>query len=84
MRRVRGMPSPTYSTVVPEGSTAYVAPHAPDCPASERYMAVHRTDGGWGMVDRRYGRLVREERAGQHRYAGWMEVQAAVEAMNRV
>ena len=43
-----------YTTVAPNGSPGYVAPYEPACPATQRYMAVHRiVGGGWGIVDRR-------------------------------
>jgi hypothetical protein len=73
-----------YTTVHPEGSRAYLAPHQPACPAAARYMAVHRVvGGGWGIVDRRSGKLLAEARPGQHRYPGWQDVQAAASALNR-
>lgn len=71
-----------YTTIVPDGSPAYVAPHAAGCPATERYLAVHRIDGGWGIVDRRSGRLLPEERPSQHRYASWEVVKSVVQSMN--
>jgi hypothetical protein len=73
-----------YTTVHPEGSREYQSPHQPSCPAATRYMAVHRVvGGGWGIVDRRSGRLLSEERSGQHRYPGWHDVQSAVLALNQ-
>jgi hypothetical protein len=77
-------PSSTgYTLVSPEGSPNYLAPRESACPESRRYMAVHRVvRGGWGIVDRRTGRLLAEARPDQHRYAGWQEVQAAVRRLN--
>jgi hypothetical protein len=73
-----------YTLVGTDGSTGYVAPHEAACPDDQRYMAVHRVaGGGWGIVDRRTGRLLQEARPDQHRYAGWQDVQAAVQALNR-
>lgn len=81
--KIRGRDA--YTTVVPQGAPGYLPPHDPACPASLRYMAVHRVDGGgWGIVDRRTARLVAETRPDQHRYASWQEVQEAVGAMNHV
>jgi hypothetical protein len=77
------MAGPTFTTVVPTGSPAYVNPYAPGCPSAVRYMAVHRINGGgWGIVDRRSGRLLAEERADQHRYASWTSVQQVVQSKN--
>jgi hypothetical protein len=48
-----------------------------------RYMAVHRVvGGGWGIVDRRTGRLLGATQPTQHRYRGWDEVQTAVQGLN--
>ncbi|MGH2356321.1 MAG: hypothetical protein ACRDI2_11870 [Chloroflexota bacterium] len=72
-----------YTTVNPQGSPNYVAPHEPTCPPTHRYMAVHRVvGGGWGIVDRRTGRLLTEARPDQHRYPGWQDVQTAVRSLN--
>jgi hypothetical protein len=72
-----------YTTVVPQGSPDYLAPFDPSCPAAHRYMAVHRVSGGgWGIVDRRFGRLVAEPRPEQHRYPSWAAVQVAVHDLN--
>jgi hypothetical protein len=72
-----------YTTVAPNGSPSYVAPFEPSCPASRRYMAVHRVaGGGWGIVDRRTGRLLEGNRPDQHRYPSWHEVQTAVSGLN--
>jgi hypothetical protein len=77
------MRGPSYTTVVPDGAPTYVNPHAPGCASVARYLAVHRIDGGgWGIVDRRIGRLLMEERPGQHRYASWTSVQQVVRSMN--
>ena len=76
--------SPSYTLVSPQGSPNYLAPRESGCPESRRYMSVHRVvHGGWGIVDRRTGRLIAETRPDQHRYAGWQEVQAAVSALNQ-
>jgi hypothetical protein len=73
----------SYTLVKAQGSPGYVPPREPACPGTRRYMAVHRVNGGgWGIVDRRTGRLLQEARPNQHRYAGWDEVQAAVLALN--
>ena len=78
------MNSTRYTTVHPEGSREYLAPHQLACPAAARYMAVHRVvGGGWGIVDRRSGKLLSEDHPGQHRYPGWQDVQAAVSALNQ-
>ncbi|MBI3970354.1 MAG: hypothetical protein HY332_03600 [Chloroflexi bacterium] len=72
-----------YTLVNADGSPGYVAPHESACPDHRRYMAVHRVDGGgWGIVDRRTGRLLHEARPNQHRYQGWQDVQTAVRALN--
>ena len=72
-----------YTVVATPGTVGYLAPRDPACPTSQRYMAVHRVvDGGWGIVDRRTGRLLVEERKHQHRYAAWHDVQAAVATLN--
>jgi hypothetical protein len=72
-----------YTTVNPQGTPHYVAPHQPDCPMTLRYMAVHRVvGGGWGIVDRRTGRLLGATQPTQHRYRGWDEVQTAVQGLN--
>jgi hypothetical protein len=77
------MRTATYTTVIADGSPNYVQPHAPSCELSERYMAVHRIDGGgWGIVDRRSGRLLPETRPNQHRYASWSDVLSAVRELN--
>jgi hypothetical protein len=73
----------SYTLVAADGSPGYVAPHERACPNHRRYMAVHRVaGGGWGIVDRRTGKLLAEARPDQHRYAGWQDVQAAVRALN--
>jgi hypothetical protein len=78
------MNSTRYTTVHPEGSRDYLAPRQPACAAAVRYMAVHRiVGGGWGIVDRRSGKLLAEDRPGRHRYQGWEDVQAAVVALNQ-
>jgi hypothetical protein len=78
------MNSTGFTTVHPQGSREYLAPHQPTCLAAVRYMAVHRVvGGGWGIVDRRSGRLLPEARPDQHRYAGWQDVQSAVSALNQ-
>jgi hypothetical protein len=72
-----------YTTVIPEGSPNYVAPLAPSCPHTERYMAVHRVNGGgWGVVDRRNGRLLAGKRPEEYRYETWPAVQVAVRDLN--
>ena len=72
-----------YSTVVAQGSPAYLAPLAPTCTAEERYMTVHLVrGGGWGIVDRRTGRLRGGPLSAQDRYATWTEAEAAVRALN--
>jgi hypothetical protein len=72
-----------FTTVIADGSPNYVDPHEPACPASRRYMAVHRVDGGgWGIVDRRSGQLLKEARPGEHRYASWADVLSVVKTMN--
>jgi hypothetical protein len=78
------MSSTTYTTVHPQGSREYLAPHQPSCAAPVRYMAVHRVvGGGWGIVDRRSGKLLSEDRPGQHRFPSWLDVQSAVAALNQ-
>ena len=72
-----------YSTVVAQGSPAYEAPCEPSCPPARRFMAVHRiSGGGWGIVDRRSGRLLAEARPDQHRYATWDAATRTVRALN--
>lgn len=72
-----------YTTVTPKGSQSYVAPHEPACAPTQRYMAVHRVvGGGWGIVDRRTGRLLEGAQPDQHRYPDWYAVQTAVSGLN--
>ena len=76
--------STSYTLVSPEGSPNYLAPRESGCPESRRYMSVHRVvHGGWGIVDRRTGKLLAEARPDQHRYPGWPDAQAAVAALNQ-
>jgi hypothetical protein len=77
------MLSKDYSTVVPQGSPEYLAPLDPTCGDSERYMPVHLVSGGgWGIVDRRTGRLRRGQASAHERHASWNEVKAAVHDLN--
>ena len=72
-----------YSTVVAQGSPGYLAPLDPRCPDGERFMAVHLVSGGgWGIVDRRSGRLRGGPKSKHDRYATWSEVDAAIRALN--
>jgi hypothetical protein len=71
-----------YTTVNPQGTPRYLPPHEPACQASQRYMAVHRVTGGWGIVDRRTGRLLSGADPDQCRYPNWDEVQSAVRTLN--
>ncbi len=72
-----------YTLVRADGSPGYVAPRDTSCQGSVRYLAVHRIEGGgWGIVDRRSGRLLSETRPGEHRYASWSDVQGVVTALN--
>ena len=72
-----------YTTVVPDGLPNYVSPHEAGCLAAHRYMAVHRVDGGgWGIVDRRSGRLLIEGRPDEHRYESWQVVLSVVRGLN--
>ena len=72
-----------YTIVSTQGAADYLPPHDPLCPPSQRYLPVHRVDGGgWGIVDRRTGRLLAETRPDEHRYTSWQEVQAVVGMMN--
>lgn len=74
-----------YTIVATQGTAGYLAPFAPTCSPAQRYMAVHRVDGGgWGIVDRRTARLLAETRPDEHRYATWHDVQAVVRTMNEV
>ena len=77
------MRAPEYTTVFPKGSPGYVSPWEPAYPPASRYMAVHRvTGGGWGVVDRRTGRLVVDSRVAAEGRGSWGEIQAAVQALN--
>jgi hypothetical protein len=83
MMKTRG--NGTYTTVATQGTPGYLSPYDPMCPPSQRYMAVHRVDGGgWGIIDRRTARLLAEARPDQHRYSSWQEVRAVVGAMNEM
>jgi hypothetical protein len=73
----------SYTLVDAQGSRGYVAPHERTCPDERRYMAVHRVGGGgWGIVDRRTGKLLGDAQRDQHRYPSWHDVQAAVRELN--
>jgi hypothetical protein len=81
MARTRS--DPAYTLVKADGSPDYVAPRDSTCQNSVRYMVVHLIEGGgWGIVDRRRGRLLSETRPGEHRYASWTDVQGVVTALN--
>ena len=72
-----------FTTVIPQGSPNYMAPSEPSCPPTRRYMAVHLVaGGGWGIVDRRTGRLVAEPQIAVDRHASWGEIQATVRDLN--
>ena len=46
-------------------------------------MVVHRVvDGGWGIVDRRTGRLLKEAETHEHHYVSWGAAQDAARALN--
>lgn len=50
---------PEYTLVVRDpAAAAYAAPNVPNCPSTERYLAVHTPDGNWGIVDRWDGKLL--------------------------
>jgi hypothetical protein len=73
----------SYTLVIADGSTGYVAPHAPECPDEERYLAVRRTLGsGWGIVDRRTGRLLSDSHPDQHRYSSWEDARQMIRTLN--
>ena len=77
------MRSKDYSTVVAQGSPGYQAPLDPDCRDTQRYMAVHLVrGGGWGIVDRRSGRLRGGPHSTQDRFASWTAVNAVVRRLN--
>ena len=85
MKATKTRSNGAYTIVATQGAAGYLSPHDPLCPPSQRYMAVHRVDGGgWGIVDRRTARLLAETRPDEHRYATWQDVQAVVGAMNDV
>jgi hypothetical protein len=72
-----------YTTVIPQGSPNYLSPSEPSCPAARRYMAVHRVSGGgWGIVDRRTGRLLADPQFAPDRQLSWGDIQAAVRTLN--
>ena len=72
-----------YTLVIADGSPGYVAPHDPTCPDQVRYLAVRLVQGNdWGIVDRRMGRLVRDTRPEEHRYASWDTAAQVVRTLN--
>jgi hypothetical protein len=74
-----------YTTVIPQGSPNYLSPSEPSCPPTRRYMVVHRVSGGgWGIVDRRTGRLVADPQYAPERHVSWGDMQAAVRTLHAV
>ena len=51
-------------------------------PKGQLFHASGPIDGGWGIVDRRFGRLLAEPEPERHRYPSWAAVQVAVHDLN--
>ena len=74
-----------YTLVVrSQAAPHYVSPYDPACQASQRYLAVHATDGEWGVVDRRTGKLLGRATPGRsvYRYLYRAEAERVVAGFN--
>src|SRR4051794_5729726 len=78
-------PEVTYaSRVMSRRPRPHLAPHDPQCPPYLRYLAVRRSDGVWGVLDRRTGTLLERDATGAvYRFGGLAACRTAVAALNQ-